>query len=217
MATSGVTDFSLTASDICHDALRENGIIPLGEEMEADELTAVIRRLNAMLKSWQMDGALWKQETVTVAGTADTATITLPDYVRGVNGLRYVDSATNERQMVRFERDEYTVLPNKTASGTSTIYYVDRSEPLTLYVWPVPSANFSLKADIDRKMDTVTAPTQTVDIPEELSETVYANLAVRCAGLFQAQLQPELVARAQMLERKMLDNYRPASYVMEAM
>lgn len=216
MATSGTTDFSLTAREFAHDALRENGVIPLDDEMESDELNAVLRRLNAMLKSWQMKGVLWKQETITQAIAADTASVALPDYVRGVNGVRYVESATNERQMGRFERDEYYSLPNKAASGVSTIYYVDRSEPLTLYVWPVPSAAATVALDIDRKMDTVTDGAETVDFPEELTETVYANLAVRCAGLFQAPLSPELVNRARELEQEMLNNYRPASYYFEA-
>jgi len=217
MATSGTTTFSLTAREIATDALQENGIIMLNEVMEAVELNKVIRRLNAMLKSWQMDGVLWKQETIDQTITADTATIALPAYVRGVNGVRYVESATNERQMVRFERDEYNVLPNKAASGTSTVYYVQRAEDgLVLHVWPVPTANNTIRVDIDRKMDTVTDASETLDVPEELVETVYSNLAVRCAGMFQAPLSPELVTRAAQLERKMLDNYRPASYYIEA-
>lgn len=217
MATSGTTVFSLTARDIAHDALQENGIIGIGLSMEADELDAVLRRLNGMLKSWQLQGVLWKQETESLSGTADTATIALGTYVRGVNACRYVESATNEQQMQRFERDEYNALPNKANSGTPTIYYVQRAEDgLVLHVWPVPSANFTLKADIDRKMDTVTDANETLDLPEELMETVYANLAVRCAGLFQAPLSQELVQRAATLERQMLDNYRPASYFMAA-
>jgi hypothetical protein len=55
-----------------------------------------------------------------------------------------------------------------------------------------------------------------VDVPEELSETVYANLAVRCAGIFGKQAPPEVIARAQRSEREMLDTYRPASYFLEA-
>lgn len=217
MATSGVTTFSLTARDIVTDALDENAILPLGETPTAPELDKCIRRLNGMLKSWQMKGVLWKQETITQVITAATATATLPTYVRGVNAARYVDSAINERQMVRFERDEYNRLPNKAAVGVSTAYYVNRAEDaLVISVWPVPAANASLKLDIDRKMDTVTDADQTLDVPEELMETVYTNLAVRCAGLFKAPLEPELVARAQLLEREMHDNYRPASYFIEA-
>jgi hypothetical protein len=217
VATSGTTAFSSTARDLVTDALDENGILPLGEDPTAAELDKCLRRLNAMLKSWQMQGALWKQETIEQTITAATATIALPTYVRGVNGARYVESATNERQMVRFERDEYNVLPNKAAAGSSTIFYVQRAEDaLVLHVWPVPTSNNAIKLDIDRAMDTVTNAGETVDFPEELTETVYANLAVRCCAIFQKEPSAELMIRAQILERQMLDNYRPASYFMEA-
>lgn len=213
MTTSGDTAFSLTARDHIYTALQESAIIPLGDDPEAEELTACLRRFNGMLKTWQARGVLWKQETIDQVITADTATATLPAYVRGVNAVRYVESATNERQMRRFERDEYKKLPNKAASGVSTLYYVDRAvDALVISVWPVPTANATLRLDIDRKMDTITNASETVDIPEEWAETVYLNLAVRCADIFGAELKPRLVAMAQSTERELFDNYRPASY-----
>lgn len=218
MATSGTTVFSSTVRDIVTDALDENAILPLGTDPEAHELTKCIRRLASMLKSWQMKGVLWKQETISATITADVATVTLPVYVRGVAAVRYVESATNERQMTRFERDDYNALPNKAASGVSTVYYVQRAEDaLVLHVWPVPTANATVKLDIDRAMDTVTDANETLDVPEELTETVYANLALRCCGVFGIDPKPELVSRARELEREMLDNYRPASYFLGAL
>ena len=215
MTTSGTTAFSNTARDIVHAALDENGIIGLGETPDADQLAACILRLNAMLKSWQMQGMTWKEETITASGTADVASITLPVYVRGVSGVRYVESATNERALGRWERDEYKTLPNKAAVGTPSIFYVNSATGgSTITVWPVPSAAFTLALDIDRAIDTVTNASETLDIPEELTETVYAVLAVRCCAIFQKEPMAELVSRAQTLERQMFDAYRPASYFM---
>lgn len=215
MTTSGTTAFSNTARDFVKQALLENGILAFGDDPEADEMTACIFRLNAMLKTWSVRGLGWKQEVYTATGTADTATITLPVYVREVNGARYVDSATNERAMSRFERDDYAILPNKAAKGTPTIYSVDQNAgAMVLSVWPVPTAAFSLKLDIDRALDTVTDPTQTIDIPEEWTECVMTNLAVRCCNVFGAEPTSELVQRAQLAERELFDAYRPASYFM---
>lgn len=215
MTTSGTTAFSTTARDFVKNALLENGIIAFGDDPEADEMTACLFRLNAMLKTWGSRGLGWKQEVYTASGTADTATITLPVYVREVNGARYVESAANERAMSRFERDDYAILPNKAAKGTPTIYNVDQNAgALILSVWPVPTANFSLKLDIDRALDTVTDATQTIDIPEEWTECVMTNLALRCCNVFGVSPTPELAQRAQMSEREMFDAYRPASYFM---
>lgn len=218
MTTSGTTDYSLTVRDIVKRALDDElGVVPSGDAPTADELTFAINKLSGMLKSWQIKGVLWKQETVDQNGDADTATIALGSFVRGVNGCRFAESATNERAMQRFERDDYNILPNKAASGTPTIYYVQRAEDgLVLSVWPVPTTAFTLKLDIDRKMDTVTSASETLDVPEELHETVIANLAVRMLGKYRIQPGevPELVQRANMLEQEMFDNYRPASYMM---
>lgn len=220
MATSGTTTFSLTVGDIIDRALTDElGVFADNENVDAAASNAALGKLAAMLKSWQTKGVVWKQETISDAGTADTATIALDSFVRGVNGCRYVESATNERAMSRWERDDYNILPNKAASGTPTIYYVQRAEDgLVLHVWPVPTAAFTLKLDIDRKMDTVTATSETLDVPEELAETVITNLAVRMMGKYRISPGelPELIQRAQRLEREMLDNYRPASYVLGA-
>lgn len=217
MTTSGTTVWMVTAAELIRTALIENAIIGIADVPTAAEQTECLTRLNGMLKSWQMKGLSWKQETITQATVAAIATVTLPAYVREVNGVRFVDSSNFERVLQRFERDEYFRLPNKASAGRSTAYYVERStNGLTLYLWPVPATISSLKLDIDRAMDTVTAGSETVDIPEELHETLYACLAVRCAGIFGQQALPELVQRAAMLEREMLDNYRPASYYLEA-
>jgi len=215
MTTSGTTAFNTTARDFVKNALLENVIIAFGDDPEADEMNACIFRLNAMLKTWATRGLGWKQEVYTAAGTADTAAITLPVYVREVNGARYIDSATNERAMIRFERDDYMIPPNKAASGTPTIYNVEQNAgALVLNVWPVPTADFTLNLDIDRALDTVTDPSETIDIPEEWTECVMSNLALRCCNIFGVSPTPELRETAQLSEREMFDAYRPASYFM---
>lgn len=215
MTTSGVTAWSLTARDIITAALDENAILPLGEDMEAAEAAKCLIRLNALLKSWRIGGHLEATATVTI--TADTASGELSSDIQAVLSARYVDSATNERALARFERDDYFILPNKAASGTPSIFYADpqRDAPV-MYVWPVPTADAEVKITYLRKPDTVTELTETVDIPEEYQEALYANLALRCCGIFGIEPKAELVTRAQRLEREMMDNSRPASYFMGA-
>lgn len=217
MATSGVTTWSLTAAQLVEEALSENAILQVGRQPKPAEIAKCILRMNGMFKTWQMQGLGWKQETITQVITGGEAAVVLPSYVREVNGARFVESANYERIMQRFERDEYYRLPNKASAGRSTAYYIDRNPAaITLYVWPVPADDSDLKLDIDRKLDTVTTAGEAIDFPEELQETVYANLAVRCAGIFGQQPSEELYTRAMRLEREMLDAYRPASYHLEA-
>lgn len=215
MATSGTTAWSLTARDIITEALRENAIIGFGDTPTTEEADACLVRLNGLLKSWGCGEHLERTDTITV--TADTATVTLNANIADVRSARVVESATYERQMARWERDEYLRLPNKASSGSPTCFYADNQLAATvLYVWPVPTANTSVKIDVRRHPETVTALSQTVDFPEEHQETLYANLAVRCAGIFGVQPSQELYTRAEMLRREYEDESRPASYFMEA-
>lgn len=211
MTTSGVSTWSLTARDIIKAALQENRIVDLGEEPEADEAEACLVRLNALLKSWQVGRHL--ESDATIAVMAGNAALTLPADVEDIVTARLVLSATNERLLGRWERDEYLVLPNKIATGTPSVYYPNETAG-TMTLWPVPSVNGSVKIDYLRKPQTVTSLSETVDFPERYQEALYAMLAVRCAGLFGEPLSQELVARAERLRREAEDAERPATYTM---
>lgn len=213
MTTSGITTWSMTALAIITAALQENAIIPLGESPDAAEGEACLVRLNAILKSWQV--GLDRQAEATVTVPALSASGTLLSDVETVLSVRLVQSATNERTLGRWERDDYFMLPNKAAQGTPTVFYAaEQTEACTLYLWPVPSTETTLKIDYIRKAETVTALSQTVDFPQKYQEALYSMLAVRCAGLFGAQPSPELVARSERLRREAEDAERPASYSM---
>lgn len=215
MPTSGTTVWSLTARDIVTEALVDNAIIGTEDVLEAAEADKCLIRLNGLLKS--MAWGRWLHRTDTVTVTANTATVTLSADVAEVMSGRVVESATYERQLARWERDEYFRLPNKAASGSPTCFYADAQLAATvLYVWPVPTANKSVRLDVLRHPETVTDLNETIDWPEEYQEALYSNLAVRCAGIFGTQPSQELYQRAEKLRIDMEDAERPASYIIEA-
>lgn len=214
MTTSGVTAWSLTARDLVTAALEDNAIIALGRTPRDAEMTACIRRLNGMLKSWQVKGAgLWRETAIAATILAGEATVELPEGVADVVGVRIVETSTYQRPLAVWERDDYMILPNKTSLGQPTAAYAERGLASTvLYLFPVPLVDTDLLVDALRGVETVTSPNETVDFPEIYQEAIYANLAVRCAGLFGMQAPAELIARAGMLEQAMLDSERPSSY-----
>ena len=214
MPTSGVTAWSLTARDIITAALQENAIVGLGRTPTATEAEACMVRLNGMLKSWPAYGLHETTGTITIP--ANDASGTLAAGIKRITSARLQLSATNERHLGEWNRDDYLILPNKTASGDPTIFYQARQlAGITLYVWPVPTAIKTLHIDYERVPETVTSLSETVDFPQEYQECLYANLALRCAGLFGVEPGGELIARAQRLERAMLDAERPESYKFE--
>ncbi len=222
MPTSGETAWLLTVRDLVKQAMLELGVIAPGEEPDASEMNDCIVRLNAMLKSWATIGGLsFLEGTTTVTVPAATASVALGLGIRSINSARVVESATNHRAMGAFNRSQYHSLPNKVAVGTPTVYYVsDAGETATLNVWPVPAAETTITLDYGRTIETVTDPSETIDIPQEWQEAVYLNLAARIASMFgTTRLDPstvqDVMGRADRVYGRLLDADRPDSYFFE--
>lgn len=218
MATSGVTAWPLTARDIVKQALQELSIYAPGEDPEASEMADAIVRLNAMLKTWQTQGNLFRETTADITTTAATASVTLAAGIRNVNSARYVQSATVDRLLFPLTRTDYLSIPNKTTAGPPSSYYVSRQrDAAVLYLWPVSATVATLRVDYSRIIETVTDPSETVDIPEEWQGAVISGLASEIAAMFgSTRIDPQTVARvdakAARLYAQMLDADRPDSY-----
>lgn len=212
MTTSGTTAWSLTAQQIIDASLRENGIIAIGESPTTDESNECLLRLNGILKSWTGGDYLVSSADVTVP--AASASGTLAEAVHEVLSARL--ELSFERHLTRWERSEYMCLPNKSQPGDPVGFHADNQrDAVTMYVWPVPTVERTLKVDYVRVPETITALTQTVDWPRQYNEALFTTLAVRCAGIFGRQPSPELADRAGYLRRMMEDEQRPEAYIME--
>lgn len=217
MTTSGLTTWTLTAHDLVKAAMGEIAAIDPGQSPDAEEFEDCILRLNGMLKSWQLRGVtLGHQATGEVTTSGGQGSGTLDSDIRSIASARLVVSATQQRPLFEMDRSQFLSLPNKAQVGNPTMYYVSRQrDDVVLYIWPVPATDATIVIDYDRQIETVTANTETIDLREELLETVYANLAVRIAGIFGQVPGPELIARAARLDQQMFDAERPDSYHFE--
>jgi hypothetical protein len=115
------------------------------------------------------------------------------------------------------------MIPNRaqTTNGGPSVYYLEKGvSGLTIHVWPVPSADIDLEIDYNRIADTVTDPSETLDLPEEWQEAVIMGLASRMASMFGVtRTDPATVQRidqkAAILYQRLLDRDRPDSYYFE--
>ena len=214
MTTSGITAWSMTATDLITEALVENAIISPGKIPRANELSVCMVRLNGLLKSLS---GLWLEDDTTATVLANNASVVLDDGIADVVGARVVVSATNEQPLALWERDDYFGLPNKASTSTggpTACYPAKQRDAITLYVWPIPTANTTLSLDVMRTPETVTAGDQTLDLPQEYQQQIYTILARRCARLFGISPTPDLIADADRFERELIDAERPNSYFM---
>lgn len=221
MATSGITDWPLTAEEIITQAMVELGAISSGETPTGEEMNDGQLRFNSMMKSWAGEGNLFRERTGTITIPAGTGAGTLPAGIRDVSSVRHVLSTTNYRQLAEWNRGEFYQLPNRIASGNPTAYYVHKTATgLAINIWPVPSTDQTLELDYSTAAETITDPSETVDVPQEWQEAMILGLASRCASMFgTVSTDPNIVARidakATALYRQLLDRDRPDSYYFE--
>jgi len=215
MATSGVTNWPLTAGEIVQQAMVELGVLNSGDDPDDQEMKDGLVRLNSMLKTWSRKVNLWRDGTGTLLIAAGTGAAKLEQDVRDVNSVRQIMSLTNQRLLLAWNRDQYLSLPNRAAMGNPTIYYIKRDlDSVEIRVWPVPVNDISLHIDYSRSAETVTEPGEPLDISQEWGEAVILNLAARCINMFGATRLDQATAanvtqRAAILEQELLDSDRP--------
>lgn len=185
MTTSGTINVTYTARDIVEMALDELGITDSTTDLDMNDAGKVLRRLNMMLKTWQADGNhLWLREDVSMEWPAGEFLGELDPRIMQLLSLRWVSDGA-ETPMQQYAREQWDRLPNKTTTGTPFIYRFTRQGDLAqVALYPVPDDDMSLVGEAVRIIQDVTDLSQTLDVPQEWLETVFVNLAARCANMF---------------------------------
>jgi len=216
-----VTAWSQTVGQICLSAAMELGAVGLGDSLEAPEEAEMTTRLNSMLAKWSIEANLFREESGTITIAGGTGAATLPDTIRDIRSVRLIQSATSQRMLAIWNRDQYFLLPNRSQSGNPmAVYFSPQIGGAVLYLWPVPAADVDLDLDYSRAFNFVSGPDETLDLPAEWHEAVLYGLASRSAGIFgTTQLDPAKVqrcdAQAKASYDRMLDADRPDSYFFE--
>lgn len=218
MATSGIITGQMTAQEMGTAAMEALGLLSAGEQPTAEEGVTIMRRLNWLLKSLQARGCnLWRDTEGTAAFGAGVATVTLSPRPVDVIDARLLVSPDQERWLARWEPGEYRRLPNKATLGTPTAFVLDKGVgAVTMTLWPVPQLAATVNYAYARVIEDVTALTQTVDVPQEWTETIMMMLARTMGpGFGAARLDPATFALvkgdADRLEYTLLNFDRPAS------
>lgn len=212
MATSGSTDFTMTAEDVIVFALKKLRVLATGETPDAEQGEDAMQALTLMLKSWQKYESLWRLTEGSVTLVANTVNYTLSPMPHRVVSARYYNGTT-DTPMSLFTREEYFDLPLKTSTGTPTQYYVDyQRDSAVLYVWqPLASVSAqTVKYTYQRKFEDVDALTNNLDIRQEHLELVGYNLASRLADDYGrgGEITTRVIARAEALLNDFLDDDR---------
>lgn len=212
MTTSNTTNSTLTARQVIQQAFNLLGV---AGTMSAKDFAVGLTSLNFMLKSMQSDGCnLWRDQDAIIDWPANTPSGQLDPNFIDVFDVLWVQDATYERILLRWEKGEYDLTPNKITAGSPTIYCVTRGrDALTMRIWPVPQVETFLKCDVATILQDVTELSQTIDVPQMWLECIYYNLADRLMPTFGMPNQ-QISSTADRLYSAMRDYDRPGSIQM---
>lgn len=184
MATSGSTDYSLTARQIATAALEMLGVIALGDTPEAEHSAKALEQLNLMVKTWSAtpDPKLWLLTEGTQALTVSTASyvLTAPRKVLSVRRR----TSNIDTPLIELSRSDYFDTPTKSATGIPNSWFFDRQRASkTLYLWPAPdtttAANTTLQYTYLRVIEDLDTLDDDFDVPQEWLEPLEVSLAAR--------------------------------------
>ena len=211
MATSGTRTFTLAVDEIIEDAYARIG----GEPQTGKEASVGRRALNLLLQEWSNRNIqLWTVTESTQTLTANTASYTLNthtvDITEAVIQKTNSDSTVTDFELERISRDDYLKIPNKTDTGRPSQYFLDKQLTPVVYLYPTPDAADVFKFNERRRIEDITAATETVDMPDRFLPCAVSGLAYYLAlrrPQIEIQRRQELkLLYEEELKRAMEDN-----------
>ena len=200
MTTSGTVTYDPVRDVVINGALRLCGAYNAANSPRPEQVQHAIEACDMMLNSWVIDDFLYLKKFIYITLVADQASYVLSttttdavhsDLAATLDFLqrparvffptRHTVSSTQEVPLTQISREEYTTLPNKATTGTTTqVYYDPQIVAGRLYIWPVPSdAVDKIILTVTRRIEDVGADTDTYDAPPEMLEMIKYQLALR--------------------------------------
>ena len=174
MTVSGSTNFELDVAEYIEEAFERCGL----EVRTGYDLKTAKRSLNIMLAEWANRGLnQWtiEQRTQTVAA-ADTEYSLGTDVIDILSAV--VRRSGTDFSLSRVSRDSYLSIPNKTSTGRTTQFFLDRQITPNLKIWPAPENSTDVIVyDALTRIQDADTPVNTLEIPFRFYPCLTAGLA----------------------------------------
>ncbi len=180
MATSGTATFNLEFDDIIIEAYERCGI----DGRDGYEMKTALRSINLMFADWANRGLnLWTIEQRQVSLVAGQEEYTLPDdTIDALSAVIRTNSGTSTQQDITIDRigyAEYLHVPNKNTQSRPAQYFVQRTVPAKLFLYPAPDATTSyiFRYYAIRRIQDTGAFTNTADVSFRFLPALIAGAA----------------------------------------
>lgn len=150
--------------------------------------------LDMILDGLQAEGIFARHvdryDVTVIAGTTSYA---MPNTTLEIFGdATFIETGETVSTVVtQIPRDRYMVISDKTAQGHPSLYYVEKGQVISVYLWPVPDAAGSLSVQRQRLMSDADDLAATVDMERHWVPYLMWELAhhlATAAGLSEARL-----------------------------
>jgi len=204
----------LTVGQVVTQAYRRASLLGLEQDLTSAESGNGRIGLGLVLMALEaegLDGRIKRQLDVTL--TSGTSSYTLAAGYSDVSGeASYTPSsaATPDSSLSPITREEWTTLLAKDASGTPTLYFVDksRSQPV-IHLWPTPDEAGTVQFQASRSLADVDSDQDTLDLQRYWLPCIIALLAADLAE--EANLGAAKVSPLRAVARMYLTNARAES------
>jgi len=214
-----------TALDIVRRSMRLVGALGGGETPTDTEQTDGIAALNSMLDAWGVQAnAIYMVQDETFTWAATNATRTMgsggdfdtvrPIFIEGM----FQRQSSIDYPIQKATEQQYAAIPDKDTSSTIIYWiYPDSGYPLTtLYAFPVPSVAASVHIRSHKPLQSFTAATTALAMPQGYQDALEFNLAVILAAEYGRDVRPHVAQRARATLRAIkVRNHRMPTAVIE--
>lgn len=201
-----------TAQDIIQLALKDIGVLGVGQTVLPEDLNDAFVKLNWMLSQWQRKRWLvYRLDDLSITSTGaqsysigpggDINVSVRPDRIEAAFFRQTVQSQPNLIDyplQLLFSREDYNNIALKGLTTFPSFLFYDSDFPLGyLYAWPVLQASiYALHVSVKKLLPQFTSLTEVVNLPPEYMAAIELNLAIRLAPGYQRAPDPAVVALA---------------------
>ncbi len=179
MATSGTADFNPAFDDLIEEAYERCGL----QSRSGYDMRSARRSLDFLFAEWANRGLnLWTIEQRSVPMLLGIHEYTLPaDTVNVISAVIRTGTGQTQQDITidRISQNEYLHLPDKNTQARPAQYFVQRTAPAKLFVYPAPDAVqvYTFRYYAIRRIQDAGAYTNTADLSFRFLPCLAAGLA----------------------------------------
>lgn len=178
MPTSGTTNFNLDVTEMIEEAFEM-----VGKELRGGyDVKTARRSLDLLTKEWGNRGInFWTIKEVIEPVSSGTKTVTLEtDTIDVLDAVWRVNPGSvdqNDRTLTRISVKEWAQTSNKNMTSLPTQFWINRTSPPVMQLWPVPVSDGYLVYWKLRHIEDTGSYQNNMDIPARFLPAMTAGLA----------------------------------------